>query len=840
MHKNYKDLAIENQMLRQELKVAREAAEITARMVVDQFEQTEKMLRRYQAANAQRRAVLDAATRMSIIATDLRGNIILFNRGAENLLGYSSRDMVGRVNILYLHPAKELMQLQSSEMNHIQGPVPGMEIFERHLKKERIDIQEWHYVCADGALLPVNLSITPLFSAEGTKEGYLFTAMDLTLRKELEKKLVHAKVQAENASACRGDFLARMSHEIRTPMNAIMGMASLLNNTKLDFRQKDYVQKILDSSHILLSIINDILDFSKIDAGRMELETIPFSLQEVLNRLVNVVGIKAEEKGLKIGLHLDPDVPSNLVGDPLRLVQILMNLCINAIKFTHKGKVDVRIRVQELQQEHVTLFFSVRDTGIGLSPQQKAQLFEAFHQADSSITRNFGGSGLGLAICKELTQLMDGDIWVESNPGQGSDFMFTAVFRPLDESRDLQTGSDYIPGDIHGAKILVAEDNTLNQQVIQEFLREAGAWSRVVHNGVECLHELQQNHYDLVLMDIQMPEMDGLETARRIREMEEVRDEDLEKGREGEQEALGMEHGKEKEGEKDRGTTNRIPIIAMTAHTMHEDHKKSLQAGMDDHINKPVLPETLHQVLKQWLPKKVKDLSKPAIQARDTLPEEPAEKPFLPAMQGIDTDEALRRTNYNQELALELLQEFKKTYDPVPSILRQLQSTGSWRDIQDKAHAIKGASAYIGALNVHQTSKKLEKALKQGGFQNAGPLLQDFLQALEECLDSLNVLQPATCSAEMQQVHDPQQASEDELDIVTQKLHLLLQQLGRGELVDSRLLKEISVILRRNGFDQKVDKLNTLIDDIEHDAATQTVMEILEIMGKQTLQRHGH
>ena len=432
MEKTRTEMQREIDMLRGEIKVAREAAEITADFVVKQFEQTESMLHRFQTANSERQAVLDAATQLSIIATDLDGTIQLFSKGASTLLGYNSAEMIDKCSILSLHLAEELDHY-GKKVSSVSGTAGSglhdMKVFDQFVKQKHSRAQEWFYVCKDGTHLPVSLSITSLYNPDGRVVGYLFTAMDMTLQKQMERELIHSKELAESANASKGDFLARMSHEIRTPMNGIIGMASLLQKTPLEPRQHNYTEKVLNSANTLLRLINDILDFSKIDAGKLQLEEVPFCLEDILGNIVNVVGMQAEKKGLEFIFQIDPQVANILIGDPLRLGQVLMNLAGNAVKFTDRGEIVISVTLENRFEDELTLRFSVRDSGIGLQQEQIENLFSAFSQADDSITRKYGGTGLGLAICKQLTELMGGEIWARSRLGIGTDFIFTAKLR---------------------------------------------------------------------------------------------------------------------------------------------------------------------------------------------------------------------------------------------------------------------------------------------------------------------------------------------------------------------------------------------------------------------------
>lgn len=383
--------------------------------------------------------------------------------------------------------------------------------------------------------------------------------------------IIRAQRQAEEANQSKSDFLANMSHEIRTPMNAIIGLSHLCLQTALNDRQRDYVSKMHYSARALLGIINDILDFSKIEAGRLELENTDFNLQTTLANLDSLIGHLAREKNLEFEFHVDSNIPKYLFGDSNRLRQVLLNLAGNAVKFTKVGSVKILVTMRRKRKDKVELQFCVSDTGIGLSTEQIDHLFQPFTQADSSTSRKFGGTGLGLAICKRLVEMMDGDIWVESKPDKGSDFKFTAKFGIGKESGETKADSDAFPNahlNLVNKYILLVEDNPFNQQVAKELLENIGVKVTVANNGQEALQELAKRPYDIVLMDVQMPVMDGYEATRNIRATPDI---------------------------------STQCVIAMTANAMPEDRQRCLSAGMDDFITKPITPEHLYQVLSKWV-----------------------------------------------------------------------------------------------------------------------------------------------------------------------------------------------------------------------------------------------
>ncbi len=412
------------------------------------------------------------------------------------------------------------------------------------------------------------------FSAEELKAR---VELHLSLKKT-QQELKKAKEIAEEAAKAKSLFLANMSHEIRTPLNGVMGMVDILRQTELDAQQQEYLEIIDISSETLLMIINDILDFSKIEAGQITFERIKFNFRNEIEDVHKLLTYRAKQKGLAFHVSVDDDVPKMLIGDPLRLKQILINLINNAIKFTEEGHVNVKIKLERDLGQKFKLRFEVEDTGIGISRENQDKLFKSFSQADTSTTRKFGGTGLGLAISKRLTNLMNGEIGVESEDGNGSVFWFTAVF---DEAPAVSDINDFEEIDLRDhpsseLNILLVEDNVINQKVSMLNIRKLGHNVELAHNGVVAVEMFAKNSFDLILMDIQMPVMDGLEATRAIRHIE-----------------------------TERGTNNGIPIVAMTANNCKEDIKHYLENGMTDHLGKPFRPTDLELVIDRNVKRKI-------------------------------------------------------------------------------------------------------------------------------------------------------------------------------------------------------------------------------------------
>jgi signal transduction histidine kinase/CheY-like chemotaxis protein/HPt (histidine-containing phosphotransfer) domain-containing protein len=520
---------------------------------------------------------------------------------------------------------------------------------------------------------------------------------------ESESRMRQAKELAESANRSKGQFLANMSHEIRTPMNAILGMTRLVLESELNADQRECLDVVETSAEALLGIINDILDFSKIEAGKLDLEAIDFPLSAVLDDTLKVFQWRARDKGLHLSVSCQPDVPETLIGDPGRLRQILVNLVGNGIKFTDRGEVSAAVLSAEdtTGTDGVRLHFSVRDTGIGIPADKQGAIFRAFEQADSSTTRKYGGTGLGLAITQRLVEMMGGRLWVESGGTTGSTFHFTAVFgrSPVEAKPCLCAPSAAVcaspspsaePTPLAPLDVLLVEDGVINQKLAIRLLQKKGHRATLACNGKEALTLLEQRRFDVVLMDLQMPEMGGLEATAIIRERE-------------------------------KGTDRHVPIVALTAHALRGDEQRCLQAGMDGYVSKPIQPARLWEVISAVLSRTTASAAVETTDSRSVL----------------DVDALMERCGGDDDMRRELSQLFLDEYPSLLASVRDAGDAGASAELRDAAHKLKGSAANFGAERVVAAALRLEHMGSAGQLAECGEACRELENALSQLHEAL-------------------------------------------------------------------------------------------------------
>ena len=491
---------------------------------------------------------------------DLRGNLTFMNEALCKLHNRSREELLGTSNQSYMDPETASRMFNLYQQIFVTGePARGF---------------VWKRTRPDDGERWFEFSASLMKDAAGKPYGFRGISRDITQRIVNEEALQKAKEAAEAANRAKSEFLANMSHEIRTPMNGIIGMTELALDTPLDSKQREYLGMVRDSADALLSIINDVLDFSKVEAGKLDLDPINFHLRDCIEDTLKALAVRVHQKGLELSYHILPDAPDDLVGDPGRLRQIIINLVGNAIKFTSHGEVVVRVTADAVGSDGVLLHFAVSDTGIGIPAEKQHVIFDSFSQADGSTTRRYGGTGLGLAISSKLVALMDGKIWVESSPGLGSTFHFTARFG-VQKEEAAATFLLQPEGNGQGwaatkrqLHVLLAEDNVINQRLATRLLEKEGHSVVVVSDGRLAISAFEREPFDLILMDVQMPEMNGYEATAAIRE-------------------------------KESSTGGHILIVAMTAHAMKGDRERCLDAGMDGYVSKPIKSTQLIKAIEE-------------------------------------------------------------------------------------------------------------------------------------------------------------------------------------------------------------------------------------------------
>lgn len=634
-----------------------------------------------------------------VYAVDKTGKCTFINQKGLELTGYQESEVLGTNIHTLIHHHKEYGD---------ETKMRSCPIFIRMQTGEPLNSDSQWFFDKERRSFPVSMNAVPLYRNH-LFDGYVAVFQDISARKDAEQRLQNAKRQAEEANKTKSQFLANMSHEIRTPMNVIIGMSHLVLQTKLNKKQENYLNKIHHSAELLLNVINDILDLSKVEAGKLNIEYSEFWFKTVFDDLSSMLNLSAVEKGLSLRFEVAPEIPALLVGDAMRLNQVLVNLCNNAIKFTERGEVVVSASVLAKDSRHVELLFAVKDTGIGMTESQKAQLFKPFTQADTSTSRKYGGTGLGLSISKELVSMMGGEIWVESEQGSGSTFYFSLSLHyhegeasepvNLDESREQHQAV------LDGYTILLVEDNRFNQEVAAELLNSYGASVNIAENGQKALTMLGEQPYDVVLMDCQMPVMDGYTATKIIRQNNLFGD---------------------------------IPVIAMTANAMPEDIEEMYHSGMNDHIVKPVNVDNLLNTLTKWVNKNSRNSLSGTGQEMRT--QDVTDNQTGGIVSGLtDTEwEVLDHTLAMQRLGLDavdyvkILERFAKNE---ADIVQKILEAWRRRDLATAAqltHTLKGTSGTIGAMALHEQAKQCEALLRKEELTDEAQMeLEDKLSILE-------------------------------------------------------------------------------------------------------------
>ena len=544
------------------------------------------------------------------------------------------------------------------------------------------------------------ITCTPRFDDKGEIDEVIGIANDITKRAEAEESLMKAKILAEQTSKAKQDFIANMSHEIRTPMNAIVGFTSLLEETKLNEIQKDYVHTIKISGENLLALINDILDFSKIEAGKLFIEKESFTLHQVLDSIERVLKGKANEKALNFSIEVAPDVPEYMIGDSNRLYQVLMNLVGNAIKFTEKGFVKIKVIKTWTKEDRFRLRFFVIDTGIGIPKDKLNFIFDSFNQVSSGSTRKYGGTGLGLAIVKKLVELQKGTVKASSVIGEGSVFEFEIKYR-LDPLQGIQNNisvSNFSMDALKGKNVLLAEDNRMNQKFVKNIFEKTELNLWIASDGEEAINMLKERDFDILLLDIQMPNKDGFEVIKELRNNFE-------------------------------GRKKNLPVIAMTAHAFKEERDACIAAGMNDHIAKPINKDDLFMLIHQQLIGGVKE------GGAMNLPSEKSNSI-------LDLNFIKNMSEGNDEFVAEMLTIFLEDTPPLIQNLKEAIEHREWKKIYQLSHKYRSPLAILGLKELEESMKLIEASAKLEGEDSIKVISEEFsksLKATEKVLEEIRL-----------------------------------------------------------------------------------------------------
>ncbi len=867
-------------------------------------------------------AIQNAEARITSIVANLADGLIItseayiitqFSPAAEKIFGYSESEMLGE-------PISKLMPSPEKGIQFTMGS--GQVLTAK---------------CKNGKRFPIELSVSE--TVVGNEKIFIGLIKDISDRKEAEKELQEAKEAADEANQAKSSFLSNMSHEIRTPMNAIIGMSYLALGTDLTSKQRDYLEKIHTATKSLLGIINDILDFSKIEAGKLEMEVTTFRLDDVLENLSTLIALKAQEKGIEFLFDVASDIPMSLRGDPLRLNQILTNLCSNAVKFTEEGVIKVRIELVEADEHDIRLQFTVQDTGIGMNEEQQSRLFQSFVQADTSTSRKYGGTGLGLTISKQLVEMMDGHISLKSVPDIGTSFTFDALFELSDavegsliennytdlknirilvvddiadtreileqilkslsfrvstaasgeeaitlletsqadpyklvlmdwkmpgmdgidtsvrikndpniaevpfivmstaysreevgkaverynlqgmllkpftpstildtimdlfgkgirysESKTNQWGIDVIDS-MAGAEVLLVEDNMVNQQVASELLENAGLKVDFASNGREAVDAVERKDYDVVLMDLQMPEMDGFEATQIIRS---------------------------------KAAYKALPILAMTANAMTEDREKCLAVGMNDHIAKPIDPDALFKTLLKWIsPKERKALPNTVAKASERSEIQHEEETFPETLDGINIEQGLKYLAGNKKRYFKLLQLFYTEHKDDISLVKEALASSKLLDAQRLTHTLKGLSGTLGAEALQKTATEADAQVKEGKIDEK--VMEELEKAFERVM--------AAIKADLPLFDNKAASSGEEMDIAAligmlKQLDTLLEALSPDAETVAETLKEK---LAGSPFETTAGELLSQTSDFEFEEAQESCRVLKLALEKELL-----